>query len=30
MQADGLHPTKEAQALMLDNLWPSLELLIIK
>ncbi len=30
MQADGLHPTKEAQAMMLDNLWPSLELLIIK
>ena len=30
MQADGLHPTKEAQAMMLDNLWPSLEPLIIK
>lgn len=30
MQADGLHPTKEAQAMMLDNVWPSLELLIIK
>ena len=30
MQADGLHPLKEAQAMMLDNLWPSLEPLIIK
>ena len=30
MQADGLHPVKEAQAMMLDNLWPSLETLIIK
>jgi acyl-CoA thioesterase-1 len=30
MQADGLHPVKEAQAMMLDNLWPSLEALIIK
>lgn len=30
MQADGLHPVKEAQAMMLDNLWPSLEPLIIK
>ena len=30
MQADGLHPTKEAQAMMLDNIWPSLEPLIIK
>lgn len=30
MQVDGLHPVKEAQALMLDNIWPSLEPLIIK
>tara|TARA_R110002073_G_scaffold44819_10_gene124234 strand:- start:14405 stop:15022 length:618 start_codon:yes stop_codon:yes gene_type:complete len=30
MQADGLHPVKEAQAMMLDNLWPSLESLIIR
>ncbi len=30
MQADGLHPVKEAQAMMLDNLWPSLEPLTIK
>ncbi|MFT5396532.1 MAG: acyl-CoA thioesterase-1, partial [Gammaproteobacteria bacterium] len=30
MQADGLHPVKEAQAMMLDNIWPSLEPLIIK
>ncbi len=30
MQADGLHPVQEAQAIMLDNLWPSLEPLIIK
>ena len=30
MQADGLHPVKEAQVMMLDNLWPSLEPLIIK
>jgi len=30
MQADGLHPVQEAQAMMLDNLWPSLEPLIIK
>jgi acyl-CoA thioesterase-1 len=30
MQADGLHPVKEAQAIMLENLWPSLEPLIIR
>ncbi len=30
MQADGLHPVKEAQAMMLDNLWPGLRSLIIR
>jgi acyl-CoA thioesterase I len=25
MQADGLHPTREAQPRLLDNLWPALE-----
>ena len=28
MQADGLHPTAEAQPRILDNLWPSLEPLL--
>lgn len=28
MQADGIHPVASAQPLMLDNLWPSVELLI--
>ena len=27
-QADGLHPTEEAQALLLDNVWPTLQALI--
>lgn len=30
MQADGLHPVAEAQAMMLDNIWPSLEAMILK
>jgi len=25
MQKDGIHPTEEAQPMMLDNLWPSIE-----
>lgn len=25
MQADGIHPTAEAQATMLDNVWPAIE-----
>ncbi len=28
MQADGIHPTAEAQPKMLDNLWPALEPLL--
>jgi acyl-CoA thioesterase-1 len=28
MQSDGLHPTEEAQPLILDNLWPVLEPLL--
>ena len=28
MQADGLHPTAEAQARLLDNVWPALEPLL--
>ena len=28
MQADGLHPTAEAQPLVLDNVWPALEPLL--
>ncbi|SEI46902.1 acyl-CoA thioesterase-1 [Azotobacter beijerinckii] len=28
MQADGIHPTAEAQPRMLDNLWPTLEPLL--
>lgn len=27
-QADGLHPTKEAQPLLLDNIWPSVKKLL--
>jgi acyl-CoA thioesterase I len=30
MQADGLHPVQAAQAIMLENIWPSLETLILK
>lgn len=30
MQADGLHPVQAAQAIMLDNIWPSLKTLIVK
>ncbi len=30
MQADFIHPVEEAQSIMLDNIWPSLETLIIK
>jgi len=29
MQRDGIHPTAEAQGMMLDNVWPDLESLII-
>ena len=29
MQADGIHPTPEAQPLLLDNIWPSVEALIL-
>ena len=25
MQADGIHPTQDAQAVLLDNVWPTLE-----
>lgn len=28
MQEDGIHPKREAQALMLDNIWPSLQPLL--
>lgn len=28
MQADGIHPTSEAQPLLLDNVWPALEPLL--
>ena len=28
VQADGLHPTAEAQAQVLDNIWPQLEILL--
>jgi acyl-CoA thioesterase-1 len=24
-QADGIHPTAEAQAMLVDNVWPALE-----
>jgi len=30
MQTDGLHPLQAAQIMMLDNLWPSLEAIILK
>lgn len=30
MQADGLHPTAEAQPKILDHLWPSLEPVLVK
>jgi acyl-CoA thioesterase-1 len=30
MQPDGIHPTAEAQPIMLDNLWPALEPLLEK
>jgi acyl-CoA thioesterase-1 len=25
MQSDGIHPTAEAQPIILDNVWPALE-----
>src|SRR5690606_35948245 len=28
MQRDGIHPTAEAQGMMLDNIWPDLEAMI--
>ena len=28
MQADGIHPTTQAQPIMLENVWPALEPLI--
>ena len=28
MQGDGIHPTEEAQPLLLDNIWPRLEPLV--
>jgi acyl-CoA thioesterase-1 len=28
MQGDGIHPTAEAQPLLLDNVWPHLEPLL--
>ncbi len=30
MQADGIHPVESAQPIMLDNVWPSLQNLLIK
>ena len=30
MQADGIHPVQAAQSIMLDNIWPSLQTMIIK
>lgn len=30
MQADGIHPTAEAQAMMLDNIWADLEAMITR
>jgi acyl-CoA thioesterase I len=30
MQADGIHPVQAAQSIMLDNIWPTLQALIIK
>lgn len=30
MQTDGIHPVQAAQSTMLDNIWPSLQTLIIK
>ena len=30
MQADGLHPKQTAQKIILENLWPSMESMIIK
>jgi acyl-CoA thioesterase I len=30
MQSDGLHPISEAQAMMLENIWPSLGAIILK
>ncbi len=29
MQGDGIHPTEEAQPLLLDNIWPRLEPLVV-
>jgi len=28
MQADGIHPTQAAQAVLLDNVWPTLKPLL--
>ena len=28
MQSDGIHPTAKAQEIMLDNIWPHLNLLL--
>jgi acyl-CoA thioesterase-1 len=28
MQGDGIHPTEEAQPLLLENIWPRLEPLL--
>ena len=28
MQADGLHPTREAQYMLLDNVWPSIKAML--
>jgi len=28
MQADGLHPTAEAQPIILENIWPALKMLL--
>ncbi len=30
MQTDGIHPVQTAQSIMLDNIWPSLQPLLIK
>lgn len=30
MQGDGIHPTTEAQGMLLDNVWPQLETLLIR
>jgi acyl-CoA thioesterase-1 len=30
MQSDGIHPTADAQPIILDNVWPALEPLLEK